>query len=97
MSDATAFNRGHSCDHMSDGGLGTATGERIEVWACDKSAVIWSKDADFAERARQSPGLQVVWLRLGNTTNAALRTRLAPLLGEVEATLVAGEVLIEIR
>ncbi len=30
-------------------------------------------------------------------TNAALRTRLAPLLGEIDAALAASEVLIEIR
>ena len=89
--------RGHSCDHVNEIGLGAATDERIKACARDKSAVIWSKDADFAERARQSPGLQVVWLRFGNTTNAALRTRLAPLLGEIEAALTASEVLIEIR
>ena len=89
--------RGHACDHVNDIGLGAATDERIEAWARDRRAVIWSKDADFAERARQSPGLQVVWLCCGNTTNAALRTWLAPLLEKIEAALEAGEVLIEIR
>ncbi len=66
-------------------------------WHGDRRAVIWSKDVDFAERARQSPGLQVVWLRFGNTSNVTLRRRLTPLLGEIEAALAAGEILIEIR
>lgn len=89
--------RGHACDHVNDVGLGAATDECIEAWARDRRAVVWSKDADFAERAQQSPGFQVVWLRCGNTSNAALRTRLTPLLGEIEAALEAGEVLIEVR
>ena len=89
--------RGHACDHVNDIGLGSAADERIEAWARDRRAVIWSKDADFAERARQSSNLQVVWLRFGNTSNAALRTQLAPLVREIEAALEAGEVLIEVR
>ncbi len=89
--------RGHTCDHVSDVGLGAASDERIEAWARDRRAAIWSKDEDFAERARRSPGLQVVWLRCGNTTNAALQTLLTPLLGEIEAALEAGEALIEVR
>ena len=89
--------RGHTCDHVNDVGLGAATDESVEAWARDRHASIWSKDADFADRARQSAGLQVVWLRYGNTTNAALRARLAPLLEEIESALTAGEVLVEIR
>ena len=89
--------RGRVCDHVNEVGLGAAPDGRIEARARDRRAVIWSKDADFAERARRSPGLQVVWLRCGNTTNAALRVRLAPLLGEIEDALAAGDVLIEVR
>ena len=60
-------------------------------------AVIWSKDADFADRARRSPGLQVVWLRFGNTTNASLQAKLAPHWPAIESALTDGESLIEIR
>lgn len=60
-------------------------------------AVIWSKDVDFAERARRTQDLQVVWLRLGNTTNAALIDSLAPLLQTIEVAPNDGESLIEIR
>ncbi len=89
--------RGHTCDHMNDVGLGAATDERIEAWARARRTATWSKDANFAARVRQPPGLQVVWLCCGNTTNAALRARLTPLLGEIEAALAAGEVLVEVR
>lgn len=39
----------------------------------------------------------MVWLRLGNTSNAALRARLAPHLQEIETALAVGEALVEIR
>ena len=86
----------HTCDHVNDVGLGAATDDRVEAWARALNAVIWTKDADFALRARRAPGLQAVWLRFGNTTNAALHARLAPHLADIEAALEAGEVLIEI-
>ena len=88
--------RGHSCDHVNDLDLGGATDDQIEARARATGAVIWSKDADFAHRARRAPGLQVVWLRCGNTTNIALQERLAPHLADIEDSLSAGEVLIEI-
>ena len=88
---------GYPSDHVNDLGIGPATDSRIEAEARRLGAVIWSKDVDFAERARVRPGLQVVWLRLGNTTNAALRAQLAPRLETVAAALTAGETLIEIR
>ena len=87
----------HSCDHVNDVDLGAATDERIEAWARALHATVWSADPALAERARRTPGLQVVWLRCGNTTDAALRARLAPHLTDIEAALDAGEVLIEIR
>ena len=68
---------GYPADHVSDLGTGPATDSQIEAEARRLGAVIWSKDVDFAERARLKPGLQVVWIRLGNTTDAALRARLA--------------------
>ena len=88
---------GYPSDHVNDLGIGPATDARIEAEARRLRAVIWSKDVDFAQRARLRPGLQVVWLRLGNTTNAALREQLAPRLDTVAAALAAGETLVEIR
>ena len=52
--------RGHSCDHVNDLDLGGATDEQIEARTRETGAVIWSKDADFAYRARRAPGIQVV-------------------------------------
>jgi len=89
--------QGYPSEHVNDLGLGAAPDDEIEARARKIGAVVWSKDAGFADRARQSPGLQVVWLRIGNTTNAALRARLTPLLTVIATALKDGETVIEIR
>lgn len=89
--------QGYPSSHVNDVDLGNASDDEIEDEARASDLVIWSKDSDFAERARRRPGIQVVWLRLGNTTNAALKARLAPHLAAIERALVDGESLIEIR
>ena len=87
---------GYPSDHVNDLGLGAATDDAIEAKARETQAVIWSKDADFADRTRRTPGLQVVWIRFGNTTNASLQAKLAPHLDTIEEALERGEPLIEI-
>lgn len=89
--------RGCPSVHVEDPGPGAATDDEIEAAARRMQAVIWSKDADFADRARRSSGLQVVWLRLGNSSNRSLRDTLTPLLPAIRADLESGESLIEIR
>ena len=89
--------QGYPSEHVNDLGLGAAPDGEIEAKARELRAMVWSKDSGFADRARQSPGLQVVWLRIGNTTNASLRERLAPLLMTIAAALEDGESVIEIR
>ena len=88
---------GYPSEHVDALGLRTASDDAIEAKAREAGAVVWSKDADFAERARRTPGLQVVWLRFGNTTNASLRTKLAPHLRAIESALKEGDALIEVR
>ena len=89
--------KGYPSDHVNDLGLGAASDDEIEAKAREMQAVIWSKDNDFADRARRLPGLQVVWLRFGNTTSASLQTKLERHLPAIEAALMDGESLIEIR
>ena len=89
--------KGFPSKHVSDFDLGEASDDQIEAKARETNAVIWSKDSDFADRARQRPGLQVVWVRLGNTSTTALRTKLAPHLPIIRTALREGESLIEIR
>lgn len=89
--------QGYPSDHVYDIGLGAAPDDAVEARARELEAVIWSKDSDFADRSRRTQGLQVVWVRLGNTSNASLQAGIAQHLPTIEAALAAGEVLIEIR
>ena len=88
---------GYPSEHIDDLGLRGASDDAIEAKARELGAVIWSKDADFADRARRTRGLQVVWLRLGNTTNVSLRAKLTPHLQTIESALRDGDALVEVR
>ena len=60
--------------------------EDSPVWrhALDNQTVLITKDEDFAERARQSRTAPViVWPRIGNVSNRALRQRLMPRLPQI--------------
>jgi predicted nuclease of predicted toxin-antitoxin system len=57
-----------------------------------------AKDEDFADLVRRSTeGPKVVWLRTGNGTRRELLLFLEPLWNVIEARLVNGERLIEVR
>jgi predicted nuclease of predicted toxin-antitoxin system len=61
-------------------------------------AVIVTKDEDFADLARRFPdGPPVLWLRTGNGTTRDLLHLLEPIWPTIEARLIAGERLVEIR
>jgi predicted nuclease of predicted toxin-antitoxin system len=64
--------RGHSADHTEYIGLGAASDADAWSTASSLDAVIVTKDADFPARRRVSPGPQVLWLRVGNASNARL-------------------------
>jgi predicted nuclease of predicted toxin-antitoxin system len=57
-----------------------------------------TKDEDFAERVRRGrPGPAVVWLRIGNCSNRALRAWLEPLLPAIVSQIEQGDRLLEVR
>lgn len=59
--------------------------------------VVMTKDADFPELVgRLGSPPQVLWLRCGNTSNAALRTLLTAELPTALARLTTGEPVVEI-
>lgn len=87
---------GYPSVHVARLGLDGTSDDEIEVLAKMMDTAVWSKDADFARRAQQDPMLRVVWLRFGNTTNAALRAELAPRLPAIAAALESGKSLVEI-
>jgi predicted nuclease of predicted toxin-antitoxin system len=89
---------GASAQHVSDVGLGVATDRQIWQWAKRAGAVLLTKDQDFAALSRHDPsGPPVIWVRLGNTTNRALRQTFGPILPMILDALDAGERLIEVR
>ena len=61
-------------------------------------AIIVTKDEDFPHRLRQSSSAPViVWLRIGNTSRRALLQWFEPLIPQVEALVLQGDRLIEVR
>ena len=80
--------------------LGLREAKDAEIWryAHEHSLVIITKDDDFAARVQSSrDGPHVVWLRVGNTSNAALRSWLLPRMPQVIEMLDQGARLVEIR
>ena len=80
---------------MRDIGMRDAPDTEIWSWALANGAVIVSKDEDFAWRRNQAHGPQVVWLRIGNTANAALIRHLERVWPTVLECLESGEPVVE--
>ena len=92
---ATTFN----IDAISIRDLGFRDAQDAPMFAAAKAAgaVFMTKDADFVELVeRLGPPPQVVWLRCGNTSNAALRRLLSAEWPQTMARLATGEALVEI-
>jgi predicted nuclease of predicted toxin-antitoxin system len=85
---------GHEAAHVEDAGLREGDDRAIWAHAQQTAAMILTKDEDFATRAQQrSDGPVVVWLRVGNTTNRALRAWIDPRLpGIVQLAAQGGRV-----
>ena len=80
-----------------DVGLRDADDDEIWQFATEGGFFIVTKDEDFALRHMADPsGPQVVWLRIGNSTNPALLEWLEPLWGEVARELRNGQGLVEV-
>lgn len=81
---------GHEAGHVEDAGLLTAEDAAIWSHAEKTGAAILTKDEDFADRARagDEPPV-VVWLRIGNCSNAELRAWFEPRLAGI--VQMAGE------
>ena len=90
--------QGDSAQHVSDVGLAGAEDSVIWNHALGISAIIITKDEDFAERtARTAVGPVIVWLRIGNATNRALLEWMQPRWSSVVQLLLDGNRLIEAR
>ena len=89
---------GHEAKAVRDVGLGEAQDRTIWGFAVSGDWVVVTKDEDFAERALQAQvGPQILWLRIGNSTNRVLFAWLEPLLSPAIKNLQAGQRLVELK
>jgi predicted nuclease of predicted toxin-antitoxin system len=79
--------------HVSEAGLADRADADIVAMARTNNYTIISKDGDFAF----SGPPPVVWVRLGNVTNARLLQAFEASWSGVRAALESGETLVEIR
>ena len=79
-------------------GLHNANDREIFAQARSAGAVVMTKDRDFLHLLfEQGPPPQVIWLRVGNSSNQALQSVLLRTLEKAVACLREGETCVEIR
>jgi predicted nuclease of predicted toxin-antitoxin system len=89
---------GFEASHVDRIGLGGASDLAIWRQAPALADALITKDIDFVQLARSdAAGVAVIWIRIGNVTNAALWRVLEPALPEIVAALQASERIVEIR
>lgn len=89
--------RGHTTEHVFDLGMAAAADRLIWDYGVSGSAVVLTKDEDFAmRRALMSAGPSLVWIRCSNTSRRELLTWFASRLDAILEALARGESLIEI-
>lgn len=88
---------GHEAKHVENVGLRDAKDGTIWAYALQTGSIIVTKDEDFAARSTQvaaSPA--IVWLRVGNTTNRALRAWIESRLPGIVQLTAEGSRLVEV-
>ena len=89
---------GHDAQAVREVGLREAEDGAIWRYAQAQSQVVITKDEDFAQRAQTgAAGPVIVWLRLGNTSNAALRAWLVPQMPKLVRLIEQGSRVVEVR
>jgi len=84
--------------HIVSLGLLHATDTHIFNSAKEQQATVITKDRDFLDLSRRfGPPPQVVWLRSGNTSNAAVRKTLDARFADVLRLLSEGEAVVELH
>lgn len=89
---------GHEAEHVTEIGPADAPDQDLWQYALKHSAVIVTKDEDFADMVatgREAPA--VVWVRIGNTRRAALLTWFEPLIDRIVELVESGDRLVELR
>ena len=89
---------GCDCVHVMDVGLGKAPDVDVWRYACETRRIVITKDEDFlhlANRQPQTGGL--IWVRLGNCRTPNLLAEFERLWPRIQASIEAGDRVIEIR
>lgn len=88
---------GHQAVHVLELSMAQCPDNDLWRYAEEHDTVIVTKDEDFAEWVLAGRlGSPVVWLRIGNCTNAELMAWLLPQWSHVTEALERGERLVEI-
>ena len=88
---------GHEAEHVEDVGLREGSDGAIWAHALQSRAIIVTKDEDFAARsALAATAPVIVWLRIGNTTNRALRAWIEPRFSGITSLLEQRSRLVEV-
>ena len=90
---------GHEAVHVEKVGLRNSDDNALWTYALENDAVVITKDEDFAARAERSapPTPLIVWLRVGNATNRALRAWVELRLSGIIRLIEEGNRLVEVR
>ena len=89
---------GHEAVHVEEVGILLLTDQAIWNYAVANAQIIITKDEDFKNLLllASSQKTPVIWVRIGNCSNAALAQWFQPLFPQVLAHLERGEQLIEL-
>jgi predicted nuclease of predicted toxin-antitoxin system len=89
--------KGHDAEHVADRGMQAASDTTIWHYALQASAVIVTKDEDFAQRkALTDTGPTVIWIRLPSTRRRDPLAWFETVLPHIVRALERGETLIEV-
>lgn len=89
---------GCDCKHVEDAGLAAATDAEIWRYANENECTVISKDEDFLYLANASESkARFIWVRLGNCRTSVLLAAFERLWPRVEASLKAGDRVVELR
>ena len=88
---------GYEAEHVNDRKMQAASDAAIWDYGLACSAVILTKDEDFAQRRAQTGvGPVIVWIRLPNTRRRDLLTWFEMILPEIIKAIDRGETLVEV-
>jgi predicted nuclease of predicted toxin-antitoxin system len=89
---------GCDCLHAIEAGLAEASDAEIWRFACETERIVISKDEDFLYRAsKETATAGLIWVRLGNCRTATLLAEFERLWPRIQASLNAGDRIIELR